>query len=104
VANCGAELALVREQISSIEKTRAERLEQAQDTGPPAMVRLLSRVIGIGIETADMLVREILSQKLRDRRAVARYAGLTGSPDERGLSREKGLAKAATRGRDVGGA
>jgi hypothetical protein len=33
-------------------------------------VRLLARVIGIGIETADMLVREILSRKLRDRRAV----------------------------------
>lgn len=90
-----ARLALVRDQISSIEKTRAERLERAPDTGPHAMVRLLSRVIGIGIETADMLVREILSRKLRDRRAVARYAGLTGSPDESGLkSREKGLAKA----------
>jgi transposase len=90
-----ARLALVREQISSIEKTRAERLEQAPDTGPHAMVRLLARVIGIGIETADMLVREILSRNLRDRRALARYAGLTGSPDESGLkSREKGLAKA----------
>ena len=40
-----ARLALVREQISSIEKTRAERLERAPDTGPHAMVRLLSRVI-----------------------------------------------------------
>src|SRR6201997_1834670 len=90
-----ARLALVREQISSIEKTRAERLEQAPDTGPHAMVRLLARVIGIGIETADMLVREVLSRNLRDRRALARYAGLTGSPDESGLkSREKGLAKA----------
>ena len=39
------------------------------------MVRLLARVIGIGIETADMLVREILSRKLRERRAVA-YAKL----------------------------
>ena len=88
-------LALVREQISSIEKTRAERLERAPDTGPHAMVRLLARVIGIGIETADMLVREVLSRKLRDRRAVARYAGLTGSPDESGLKRrEKGLARA----------
>jgi hypothetical protein len=28
------------------------------------MVRLLARVIGIGIETADMLVREILSRNL----------------------------------------
>src|SRR5271166_1588704 len=80
-----ARLALVREQISSIEKTRAERLERAPDTGPHAMVRLLARVIGIGIEKADMLVREILSRNLRDRRALARYAGLTGSPDESGF-------------------
>ena len=59
------------------------------------MVQLLACVLGLGIETADMLVREILSRKLRDRRALARYAGLTGSPDESGLkSREKGLAKA----------
>ncbi|MES0151749.1 transposase [Mesorhizobium sp. M0012] len=37
----------------------------------------------------------MLSRKLRDRRAVARYAGLTGSPDESGKRRrEKGLARA----------
>ena len=98
-----ARLALVREQIAMIETTRVEHLEQAPDTGPHAMVRLLARVIGIGIETADMLVRvmpeacvphDVLSRTLRDRRAVARYAGLTGSPDESGLKRrEKGLAK-----------
>ena len=58
------------------------------------MVRLLARVIGIGVETADMLVQEVLSRNLRDRRAVARYAGLTGSPDESGKKRrEKGLAR-----------
>ena len=58
------------------------------------MVRLLARIVGVGIETADMLVREVLSRNLRDRRAVARYAGLTGSPDESGSKRrEKGLAK-----------
>ena len=57
------------------------------------MVRLLARVIGV--ETADMLVHEVLARNLRDRRAVARYAGLTGSPDESGARRrEKGLAKA----------
>ncbi len=59
------------------------------------MVCLLARVIGIGIETADMLVHEVLSRNLRDRRAVARYAGLTGSPDESGKRRrERGLARA----------
>jgi transposase len=59
------------------------------------MVRLLARVIGVGIETADMLVHEVLSRSMRDRRAVARYAGITGSPDESGKRRrEKGLARA----------
>lgn len=63
--------------------------------GPHAMIRLLARVIGVGVETADMLVNEILSRNLRDQKAVARYAGLTGSPDESGKrSREKGLSRA----------
>ena len=59
------------------------------------MTRLLARIVGVGIDTADMLVSEILSRDLRDRRAVARYAGLTGAPDESGRRRrEKGLARA----------
>jgi transposase len=90
-----ARLALVREQIEAIERTRLDRLQQGPAEGPNAMVLLLARVIGVGVETADMLVQEILSRNLRDRRAVARYAGLTGSPDESGSKRrEKGLAKA----------
>ena len=85
---------LVSNQIRQIEQTRLERLEQAPGDGPHAMVRLLARVIGVGIETADMLVQEVLSRNMRDRRAVARYAGLTGSPDESGRKcREKGLAR-----------
>ena len=85
---------LVRDQIRQIESARLNRLEHAPDEGVHAMVRLLARVIGIGIETADMLVQEVLSRNLRDRRAVARYAGLTGSPDESGKKRrEKGLAR-----------
>jgi len=44
------------------------------------MLRLLARVIGVGIETADMLVQEVLARNMRDRLAIARYAGLTGSP------------------------
>jgi transposase len=89
-----ARLAMVREQINMIEQARLTRIEQAPETGPNAMVRLLASVVGVGVETADMLVQEVLSRNLRDRRAVARYAGLTGSPDESGSKRrEKGLAK-----------
>jgi transposase len=86
---------LVAEQIRQIEKARLEQLKETPKTGPNLMVLVLMRVIGIGIETADMLVKEILSRNMRDRRAVARYGGLTGSPDESGKKRrEKGLARA----------
>jgi transposase len=85
---------LVAEQIRQIEKARLEQLKETPKTGPNLMVLVLMRVIGIGIETADMLVKEILSRNLRDRRAVARYGGLTGSPDESGSKcREKGLSR-----------
>jgi len=90
-----ARLRFLREQIKSIEKARVQRLRDAPATRTNAMVNLIARVFGIGIETADLLVHEILSRNLRDRRAVARYAGLTGSPDESGdRRREKGLARA----------
>jgi transposase len=85
---------LVIEQLRQIEEARLERLQQAPRHRANVMVLLLARVIGIGIETADMLVQEVLSRNLRDQRAVARYAGLTGSPDESGKKRrEKGLAR-----------
>jgi transposase len=90
-----ARLRFTMEQIREIEATRAARIAQHPEQANHAMILLLARVIGVGIETADMLVHEILSRPLRDRKAVARYAGLTGSPDESGARRrEKGLAKA----------
>jgi transposase len=84
----------VSDQIREIENARQQHLAQTANDESHAMVRLLARVIGVGIETADMLVQEVLSRNIRDRRALARYAGLTGSPDESGTRRrEKGLAR-----------
>jgi len=76
----------VRAQIHAIEQARASWLKAAPATqkAPHAMVRLLSQVHGIGPETADMLTHEVFSRNLRDHRATARYAGLTGAPDESG--------------------
>jgi transposase len=89
-----AHLAFLREQKREIEQLRLERLQQAPKTGTNVMVLMLASVIGIGIDTADLLVQELLSRNLRDRRAVGRSAGLTGSPDESGSKRrEKGLSK-----------
>ncbi len=60
---------LISNQIRQIEEARLKHFAQAPNDGPHAMVRL-------------------------NRRAVARYAGLTGSPDESGRKRrEKGLSR-----------
>src|SRR6202165_6027840 len=90
-----ARLGFVVSQIREIEEAREKRLEQEPETGPHAMVRRVARVVGIGIETAGMLVHEVVTRPMRDRRAVARYADLTGAPDESGAKRrEQGLARA----------
>jgi transposase len=91
-------LGLVRAQINAIEKARSQRLKAAPGEASHPMVLMLAKIFGIGIETADMLVHEVLWRPLRDRRAVARYVGLTGAPHESGdRRREKGLAKAGNR-------
>src|SRR3954465_16015876 len=57
-----ARLRLVRDQIRQVEEARLEALERQPATGRDAMLRLLARVVGVGVETADMLVHEILSR------------------------------------------
>ena len=90
-----ARLRFIGDQIKEIERARLGELQSTPERRPHAMVLLVARIRGVGIETAEMLVNEVLSRNLRDRRAVARYAGLTGSPDESGRKRrETGLAKA----------
>ena len=90
-----ARLLFVKQQIKEVERMRVKRLEQTHGERRTAMVRLLARVVGIGVESADLLVQEVFSRELRDHKAVARYAGVTGAPDESGRKRrERGLAKA----------
>ena len=89
-----ARLRRLAEQIREIETARLQRLEREPNNGAHPMIRLLAQIRGLGIETADMLAHEAFSRVLRDRRAVARYGGLTGAPDESGARRrEKGLAR-----------
>lgn len=81
-------------QIKAIEQERSERVERDPADRRNAMVLMLTRIVGIGRATAELLVHEMFARDLRDRKAVARYAGLTGSPDESGSKRrEKGLAR-----------
>ena len=87
-------LQFVKQQIKEIEKTRAQQLVRAPGDQRHAAVRALIRVVSVGVETADMLVQEVFSREIRDRKALARHAGLTGAPDESGQRRRgRGLAK-----------
>ena len=88
-------LRFVNQQIQQIEDARQKQLEDEPRKGSNAKVLELQRISGLGIETADMLVREVFSRDLRDRRAVAVLQGSQVSPDESGSRRrEKVLAKA----------
>jgi hypothetical protein len=50
-----ARLAMLREQIKAIEQARQQRLDQAPDRGPHAMVLLLARIIGVGVDPSALL-------------------------------------------------
>jgi len=96
-----ARLRLVEEQLKAIESERKTSLATAtpdkhtmQDKHT-TMMRQMNRVVGLGLEVADVLTNEVFCRRFCDRWAVARYAGLTGSPDESGKRcREQGLARA----------
>jgi transposase len=64
-----ARLQFIKNQITEVERERLCRLEEAhpQRSQADGMVRTLSRAVGLGVETADMLVHEILARDLPDR-------------------------------------
>jgi transposase len=88
-------LRFINQQIKQIEDERLRDLQDAPKDTNHVAVQTMLQVKSLGIETADMLASEVFTRQYRDQRAIARYAGLTGSPDESGRRRrEKGLAKA----------
>lgn len=90
-----ARLRLIEEQLKAVDNERKTRLASAASDQHTTIMRQMNRVVGLGLEVADVLTSEVLCRPLRDRWAVARYAGLTGSPDESGQRRrEQGLARA----------
>src|ERR1700741_570622 len=76
-------LRFVRDQIRAVEQERLRKLavaHPAEKNSADVMVRLIARVFGAGIETADILVNEIFSRPGRDRKAVAAPPALPARP------------------------
>lgn len=85
-------------QIKAIETERdalLARLEQAALPERPAPTAMLTRLVGIGAESASVLWLEGLFRPFDNRRQVAAYAGLAPTPWQSGkIDREQGVSKA----------
>jgi len=93
-----AKVALLTEQIQTLEAARQVALRTGQDP-VVAQVRQLVRLRGIGTNSAWLYVMEFFGWRgFRNRREVGALAGLTPTPYQSGeLSREQGIAKAGNR-------
>ena len=93
-------LELVLEQIRVLEEARDAVVARDAVPGGEAdgLIRGLAGLRGIGPELATLLAWEAFVRPFRDRRALAAYAGLTGTPFDSGdKRREQGIAKAGNR-------
>ena len=82
-------------QIKGVEKARdAVVAKPAAENDNERMIRDLSGVRGVGVESATLLVREAFCREFANRRSLGAYAGLAGTPfASGGMQREQGIGK-----------
>ena len=91
--------------------SHAERAAQGDRSGTRAggdgggtgcavqQIQMLARLVGLGLATATGLTREVFCRSFADRRAIAGFVGLTGTPvNSGGSEREQGISETAIRG------
>ena len=85
---------LLSEQLAALDAARAAVVMKADPDREERMIQLLAHIFGLGVETATELVREVLCRPFKDRRAIAAFVGLTGTPFRSGgMDREQGISK-----------
>jgi transposase len=92
-------LELVLQQIAKVEKVRDAVFDKpAPENEAERMIRSLAKLRSIGADFATLLVREAFVRDFQNRRAVAGYAGLGGTPFSSGsIEREQGIGKDGNR-------
>ena len=85
---------LLSAQLKEIEEARQQVVKVAKPDRLQLMILALARVFGVGVETATVLVYEVFSRSFKDRRALAAFIGLTGTPyNSGGSENEQGISK-----------
>ena len=85
---------LVSEHLREIEAERARIVQAAEPDQAGQKIQHLTRIVSLGQETATLLVYELFCRAFRDRRALASFVGLTGTPFRSGgMDHEQGIGK-----------
>jgi len=85
---------LLSEQLKDIETAREQAAMTAEPDHAVQQIQMLTRLVGLGLATATGLTREVFCRSFTDRRAIAGFVGLTGTPfNSGGSEREQGISK-----------
>ena len=93
-----ARLELVLAQIAELERERDAVMETEAPDKASKMIQQLTKLRGIGVQSATVLVREAFVRRFANGKALGSYAGLASSPySSGGMDREQGIGKAGNR-------
>jgi transposase len=86
---------VLSDQLKEIEAAREQILKAAEPEDRAAQrIQMLTMLYGLGLGTATGLTREVFCRTFRDRKAIASFVGLTGTPfNSGGSEREQGISK-----------
>ena len=86
---------VLSDQLKEIEAAREQILKAAEPEDRAAQrIQMLAMLYGLGLGTATGLTREVFCRTFRDRKAIASFVGLTGTPfNSGGSEREQGISK-----------
>jgi transposase len=85
---------LVSTQLREIEAEREQVVQAAKPDATGQKIQLLTKLVSLGQETSAVLTYEVFSRQFHDRRAIASFVGISGTPfSSGGMEREQGIGK-----------
>ena len=88
-------LELLLIQITELEQSRDAVFKDENPDRAAGMIQQLAELLGVGVQSATVLVREGFVRKFANGKALGSYAGLTATPySSGGTEREQGIGKA----------
>lgn len=85
---------LLSDQLTEIEAAREQAATMVEPDRAAQQIQMLVLLYGLGLGTATGLTREVFCRTFRDRKAIASFVGLTGTPfNSGGSERDQGISK-----------